>query len=129
MPLVSPVLQIDLPVSCKIGLHAKPAAMLVKTAIAFDASITLQCSHRMANAKSMLSVLTLGAAKGAVVTVTAEGADARDAILAVRDLFVRRFDEEAEGVSDRTRKPGCTGGSGRQRHLSQDATMLAAASL
>ena len=66
------------------GLHARPAADLVFAARAFRAHIVFSGNGISANAKSILSLLLLGAAKGTELTVTAEGDDAADALLAIR---------------------------------------------
>jgi phosphotransferase system HPr (HPr) family protein len=76
-----------------IGLHARPAAMLTKTAQQYDAEITLKCGGRSVNAKSIMGILTLGADKGTRVTVIAEGSDAVDAIRAIEALFACSFHE------------------------------------
>jgi phosphocarrier protein len=81
----------DVVVLNEIGLHARPAAMLVRLAQEFDSEIALLCDQREANAKSMLSVLTLCAGCGAKVTVTAEGPDADTAIREIESLFARKF--------------------------------------
>ena len=69
------------------GLHARPAAMLVKTAQEYDSEIVMTCGGHNANAKSIIELLMLGAAQGMRVTLTAVGRDARDAIRAIDNLF------------------------------------------
>jgi phosphotransferase system HPr (HPr) family protein len=71
------------------GLRARTAAMLVKVARGFEAEILVQCDHKEANAKSIVSILSLCVAKGIEVTVTARGRDAREAIQAMKNLFGR----------------------------------------
>ena len=78
----------------KLGLHARAASHLVKTASAFAASITLAKAGARANAKSIMGLLLLAAAKGNTVTVSAEGPDEAAAIAAVEDLIRRRFHED-----------------------------------
>ena len=68
-------------------MHLRPAASLAKAARIYVANIELEYGGTVANAKSILSVLTLGIKQGAVVTVTAEGVDANQAIHAIEDLF------------------------------------------
>jgi phosphocarrier protein HPr len=77
----------------KVGLHARPASLWVQTAGRFKAKITVVCSGRTANAKSILEVLQLGARYGAELVVTAEGDDAPDAIAALTELVQTRFGE------------------------------------
>jgi phosphotransferase system HPr (HPr) family protein len=78
----------------KAGLHARPAALLVQTAAQFQSKISVQSGEKSANAKSILSVLKLGATTGATIIVRAEGEDAEQAIAALVDLARRNFDEE-----------------------------------
>lgn len=62
------------------GLHARPAAMVVERAKTLDADIVIRKGEKQANAKSIMSVLTLGASHGDVISVSAEGPDAAAAI-------------------------------------------------
>jgi phosphocarrier protein HPr len=62
------------------GLHARPAASLVKAAGAFAADVRIQHREREANAKSIVDVLTLDVGQGADVTIVTEGADADEAL-------------------------------------------------
>lgn len=71
----------------EVGLHARPAAVFVRTAAGFDASITVTRDNRRADAKSLLEVLQLEAGKGVVITVTAEGDDADAALAALKDVL------------------------------------------
>ena len=66
------------------GLHARPAAELVRVAQAFQADIVFSGNGKSASAKSVLSLLLLGAAGGTELTVTADGVDAADALIAIR---------------------------------------------
>lgn len=71
--------------------NVQPVSMLVRIAQAFDAEIQITCGMRTANAKSILGVLSLCAAAGSVITLTAEGHDARAALKAVRNLLTHAF--------------------------------------
>jgi phosphocarrier protein len=64
----------------KSGLHARPAAIFVQNAKGFQCQITLIKNEKSANAKSILSVLTLGAEQGDQVILKAEGDDAASAV-------------------------------------------------
>ncbi len=64
----------------KSGLHARPAAIFVQKAKGFQSQITLTKNEKTANAKSILSVLTLGAAQGDQVVLKVNGDDAEIAI-------------------------------------------------
>lgn len=66
-----------------VDLHARPAAVLTRTAAAFGAEITVLAGERSANARSVLSVMALGATAGTEVTVRAVGPDAADAVSAL----------------------------------------------
>lgn len=82
----------SLTVNHEVGLHARPAALFVKTAGKFDADVRVSCGGRDVNAKSILQVLTLGAEQGAVITVRAEGEDASGALDALRELVESDFE-------------------------------------
>ena len=64
----------------KSGLHARPAAIFVQNAKGFQCSITLSKNEKKVNAKSILSVLTLGAEQGEQVVLHADGEDAQRAV-------------------------------------------------
>jgi phosphocarrier protein FPr len=72
--------QIELVILNETGLHARPAKVLVNLAKLFKSNISLQHKGKRANAKSMVSVLTLGAIRGSDITVQAEGVDEETAI-------------------------------------------------
>jgi galactitol PTS system EIIA component len=74
-----------------VGLHARPAALLVKLAKQFSSNITVFCKGKEANAKSILKVLALGADQGAEVTFRAEGEDAEQALKGLRELVESNF--------------------------------------
>ena len=79
------------------GLHARPAAQIATALGDIDADVVVESSGRTADAASSLELLTLGAGQGAVITVSASGADAERAVRTVRDLVVAGFGElEAE---------------------------------
>jgi len=87
--------EIQLEITNEVGLHARPAALFVQTANKFKCEIMVRNGETIANAKSILDVLTLGAGKGAVITVTAEGEDAEQALAALQQLNARNFEELA----------------------------------
>jgi phosphotransferase system HPr (HPr) family protein len=59
-----------------VDLHARPAAQFVRTAMGFGATVQVFANDRMADAKSLLAVLSLGARRGAELRLTADGPDA-----------------------------------------------------
>lgn len=76
----------------EVALHARPAADFVRTAMGFDAEIVVAVNGREANAKSLLSVLGLGATGGTELRLRAEGDDAAGAMSALAGS-VARFEE------------------------------------
>ena len=79
----------------KLGLHARAAAKFVNTATEYVSEIRVgQTSAALSDAKSIMSVMMLGAAKGTELHLTAEGPDEQQAIDALCDLIDRRFDED-----------------------------------
>ena len=77
----------------KMGLHARPAAMIVQTANKFPCDVTLLKDGQDVNAKSIMGVLMLAAAQGTVITVRAEGAEAQQCADAICALFEKGFNE------------------------------------
>ncbi len=84
----------DLLIVNKLGLHARAASHLVKTASDFKSRITVEKAGASANAKSIMGLMLLAAAKGHTVTVAAEGEDEAAALAAVEALIRNRFHEE-----------------------------------
>jgi phosphocarrier protein len=76
-----------------LGMHARPAAKLVQTVLQFACDVHVQMNGQRVNAKSIMGLLTLAAAQGSHIQVTCEGADARAAMDAVRNLFRSGFGE------------------------------------
>ena len=93
MSMPDTVLEAELPVINRLGLHARAAAKVVSVACRHDVSIVLRCNGREVEARNMMGVLTLAAAKGSKVGVRVEGEQAREALDELTDLFARRFDE------------------------------------
>jgi phosphocarrier protein len=80
-------------VANRLGLHARPAAELVKVAARFESEITLSKDKMEVNGKSIMGVMTLAAECGAEVVVRAEGQDAEQAAEALVDLLSRDLKE------------------------------------
>lgn len=78
------------------GIHARPAALVVKTATAFTTTdITIQkAGNPPVSAKSIMGLLTIEGYKGSVMTVSARGPEAEQAVNAIQDLFDRKFFED-----------------------------------
>lgn len=79
--------QVNAIVKAESGLHARPASVLVKKAAEFSASIKIEKDGKAADAKRLLSVLTLGAKQNDTIIVTAEGADEEAAAVAIKELI------------------------------------------
>ncbi|MGC8721948.1 MAG: HPr family phosphocarrier protein [Caldisericaceae bacterium] len=75
----------------KVGLHARPAAVLVQTANRFKSNITIAKDGRVVSAKSIIGVLSLGAEKGCVITVETEGVDEQEAMKSIETLVNENF--------------------------------------
>ena len=80
----------------RAGMHARPAAELVKLAGRFDAEIRLEKDGMEVNGKSIMGVLMLAAERGSRLTISATGADADTAVSALSELVARGFDELEE---------------------------------
>lgn len=83
----------NLTVRNKMGLHARPAALIVQTANKFPCEVTLVKDGQNVNGKSIMGVLMLAAAMGTTVTVRTEGEDAQKCADALAELFERGFNE------------------------------------
>jgi phosphotransferase system HPr (HPr) family protein len=70
-----------------VALHARPAAQFVRIAMGFEASVVVAVGDREADAKSLLSVLALGARRGSVLRLRAEGEDAAVAVGTLADCL------------------------------------------
>jgi phosphocarrier protein HPr len=89
------VVEANVEVKNRLGLHLRAASALAQTAAKFASKITIgPGKDELVNAKSMTSLMMLGAAQGSKLKVRAEGADAREALKAVQQLFDERFGEE-----------------------------------
>ena len=87
------MLERELTVTNRLGLHARATAKLVQVLSGFHANATLVAKGREVNAKSIMGVMLLAAGQGTPVTVRVDGPDEADAVAAVADLFERNFDE------------------------------------
>lgn len=78
----------------RAGMHARPAALLVKTASAFTAQIYIEKDGERINGKSIMGVITLGATYNSQLLLIADGPDELAALDAIERLFENRFEEE-----------------------------------
>ena len=77
----------------KNGLHARPAAEVVKAASKFKSEITIVRDDLEVNGKSIMGVMMLAAEFGATLTIRANGPDAQQAVDAIAELIAHRFGE------------------------------------
>jgi len=89
------MLERELTVSNRLGLHARATAKLVQTLSSYRCNATLAAKGREVNAKSIMGVMLLAAGQGTTVVVRVDGADEADALQALVELFERRFDEDS----------------------------------
>ena len=78
----------------KLGLHARPAALLVRTASKFKSDIKLIKDGQEVNGKSIMGVMMLAAEMGSKITIYAEGKDAQLAVDKLTELFENKFEED-----------------------------------
>jgi phosphotransferase system HPr (HPr) family protein len=78
----------------KLGLHLRAAAELVKVANKFKSNITIHHGIQNINAKSLMGLMTLAAAKGTELEFVAEGDDAKEVLAALRQLLAAKFGEK-----------------------------------
>ena len=84
----------DLLIINRLGLHARAAAKLAKTAGQFGANIRVEFKGSQADCKSVMSIMLLAATKGSTLTISADGKDEQAALDAIEQLVNNRFDEE-----------------------------------
>jgi len=77
----------------KLGLHARPAALLVKTAGKFSSNIIFRKGNLEVNGKSIMGVMMLAAEQGAKIIIRVEGSDEKRALKAIVEIFETKFGE------------------------------------
>ncbi|MBZ4039448.1 MAG: phosphocarrier protein HPr [Lysobacterales bacterium RIFOXYD1_FULL_69_11] len=85
----------ELTVSNRLGLHARATAKLVQLLSAYKSNATLTAKGREVNAKSIMGVMLLAAGQGTQVKLRVDGEDEAAVADKVTELFDRRFDEDA----------------------------------
>ena len=76
----------------KLGIHARPSALLVQAAAKYDSEITLEKDGLAINGKSIMGLLELAAEVRAVITVRVDGEDAQDALEKIGEMIETEFD-------------------------------------
>ncbi|GAB4375632.1 MAG: HPr family phosphocarrier protein [Calditrichia bacterium] len=84
----------ELLINNKNGLHARPAALLVKVTGKFKSDIRISKDGYEVNGKSIMGVMTLAAEPGSVIKVVVNGPDEAEAMAAIEELIQNRFNEE-----------------------------------
>jgi phosphocarrier protein HPr len=88
------ILSREMPIVNRRGLHARATAKFVQCCDAFDAAVTVSKDGETVGGGSIMGILTLGAAKGSAILVTARGAQAKEALDALAALVANRFGED-----------------------------------
>ncbi len=78
----------------KLGLHARPASLIVQTAMQFNSVIKIEKDEFSVDAKSIMGIMMLAAAKGTKLNFKIEGPDEQEAMNKMEELFKNGFGEE-----------------------------------
>jgi phosphocarrier protein len=92
-PQTSKQLIKELVVNNKMGIHARPAAMIVRITNKFKADVFVEKDEEQVNGKSIMGLMMLAAGKGSKVKFLATGDDAPQMLTELEQLFARKFDE------------------------------------
>ncbi len=84
----------DITITNKLGLHARPSAQLVKTASKFKSEVYITRDELTVNGKSIMGVMMLAAEMGSVLTFKTEGPDEKEAMDAIEQIIRSHFGEE-----------------------------------
>ena len=91
-PAVQPLIK-ELVVQNKMGIHARPAAMIVRITNKFKAEVFVEKDEEQVNGKSIMGLMMLAAGKSSKVKFIVTGDDAAEMVAELEALFTRRFDE------------------------------------
>ena len=84
----------EITISNRAGIHARPAALLVQTTKDFQCNIFFEKGNNRINAKSIMGIITLGAAYGTKIKIIADGEGETAAVNSIARLFESKFEEE-----------------------------------
>ncbi len=87
------MLEKDITITNKLGLHARASAKLVQALHEYQSSAFIACRGKEVNAKSIMGVMMLAAGLGSPIRLRTEGTDEEAAMATIVDLFERKFDE------------------------------------
>lgn len=85
--------KVKVELTIETGLHARPASLLVKESSKYTADVKIVKDDKEYNAKSIMSILSMGALKGDKLTILAEGKDEKEAVEALKELADSNFGE------------------------------------
>jgi phosphocarrier protein HPr len=91
-PALQPVIK-ELVVQNKMGIHARPAAMIVRITNKFKAEVFVEKDEEQVNGKSIMGLMMLAAGRGSKVKFIATGEDGPQMLAEIEALFTRKFDE------------------------------------
>ncbi len=94
--MIRDVVEQEVVVHAKTGLHARPASQFVQKAARFLSNVYIEYDGRKVNAKSIMGVLGAGISQGAKITIIADGLDAEEAVKTLTDLVESNFGEDEE---------------------------------
>ena len=84
----------ELTILNRLGLHARPSALFVKTCSRFKCDVWVEKDGERVNGKSIMGLMMLAAGQGSKLQVTCEGADAQKALAEIEAVIQRKFDED-----------------------------------
>lgn len=84
---------IELTVTNKMGIHARPAAMIVRVANKYESELQVEKDGEQVNGKSIMGLMMLAAGSGSTLQLTASGEDADKVLQEMQSLFERKFEE------------------------------------
>ena len=82
-----------LTVQSKLGIHARPAAMIVRISSKYDCSTWIEKDGEEVNGKSIMGIMMLAAGEGSVLNFSCEGEGANELLVEMEELFNRKFEE------------------------------------
>jgi len=84
----------ELTIINRLGLHARPSAMFVKTANRFKCEVWVEKDGERVNGKSIMGLMMLAAGQGSKLLITCEGSDGEKALAEIEEIVRRKFDED-----------------------------------
>jgi len=81
-------------VTNEYGIHARPAALLVKAAGKYECDIFIEKDGNKVSCKSIMGLMTIEGYPGSTMKVSASGEDANEAMAAIEELFINKFYED-----------------------------------